>query len=114
MKKQERIRIYIDESVNIAIAEGLKRRGIDAWSAKDVGKLGQTDEEQLRYAVREKAVIFTHDDDFLTMVSKSNREHYGVIYVHQQKLPLGECIRRVKNLVETKSVEEMQNHIEFL
>jgi len=114
MKKQELIRIYIDESVNIVITEGLKRRGIDVWSAKDVGKLGQTDEEQLKYAFRERAVIFTHDDDFLSMVSKSEREHYGIIYVHQQKLSIGECIRRVKNLVETKSVEEMRNHIEFL
>ena len=39
-----KIRIYTDESVNIAIAEGLKRRGVDSFSAKDVGNLGLTDE----------------------------------------------------------------------
>lgn len=43
-----RIRIYTDESVDIAIAEGLKRRGVDAFSVRDVGHLGLTDQEQLR------------------------------------------------------------------
>ena len=47
-----KIRIYTDESVDIAIAEGLKRRGVDAFSARDAGNLGLTDQEQL---------IFAHD-----------------------------------------------------
>lgn len=29
----KRIKIYADESVNIAIVEGLKRRGVEAFSA---------------------------------------------------------------------------------
>jgi hypothetical protein len=37
-----RIRIYTDESVNVAIAEGLKRRGLDVLSARDAGNLGLT------------------------------------------------------------------------
>ncbi|MEA1963671.1 MAG: DUF5615 family PIN-like protein [Candidatus Aerophobetes bacterium] len=112
--KREKIRVYIDESVDVRVAEGLKRRGIDAWSSKDAGKLGLTDEEQLKYAFEEKAIIFTHDDDFLGIAAKSNREHYGLIYVHQQKMSIGEYIRQIKNLVETKLVEEMRNRIVFL
>jgi len=111
---QEGIRIYTNESVDIAIAEGLKRRGIQAWSARDAGNLGLTDKEQLEYVVREKAVIFTHDDDFLSMVAKSDQEHYSVIYVHQQRLSVGECIRRLKNLAETRSVMDIKKRIEFL
>jgi len=108
------IKIYTTESVDIAVAEGLKRRGVQALSAKDTGNLGLTDEEQIQYASREEAAIFTHDDDFLSLVAKSNREHHGLIYVHQQKLSTGECIRRIKTLVQTKTPNEMQNHIEFL
>lgn len=111
---QEGIRIYTNESVDIAIAEGLKRRGVQAWSARDAGNLGLTDKEQLEYVARGKAVIFTHDDDFLSMVAKSDQEHYGVIYVHQQKLSVGECIRRLKNLAETRSVMDIKKRIEFL
>ena len=65
-----KIRIYTDESVNIAIAEGLKRRGVDAFSARDMGNLGLTDEEQLIFAKDEKAAIFTHDTDFLRLAVK--------------------------------------------
>jgi hypothetical protein len=38
------IKIYADESVNVAIVAGLKRRGINAFSAKDLGRLGLTDD----------------------------------------------------------------------
>jgi hypothetical protein len=41
------IRIYTDESVDVAIAQGLQRRGVEAFSARDRDKLGLTDEEQL-------------------------------------------------------------------
>ena len=66
MKEKKRIKIYADENVNVAIVQGLKRRGVEAWSAIDKGKLGLSDEEQLRYAREERATIFTHDDDFLS------------------------------------------------
>lgn len=78
----------------------------------DTGKLGLTDDEQIKVAIENKAVIFTHDVDFLRIASK--RVHSGIIYVHQQKLGIGECIKRLKTIVETKSLEEMKNKVIFL
>jgi len=75
-------------------------------------KLGLTDEEQIQVATRNRAVIFTHDVDFLKMAS--HRDHLGIVYVHQQKMSIGECIRRLKAIAETKSPEEMRNQIVFL
>jgi predicted nuclease of predicted toxin-antitoxin system len=75
------LRIYVDESVNVAVTEGLKRRGVTAFSAKDLGKLGITDEEQLETAIQNKAAIFTHDADFLRIAVDKN--HLGIIYVHK-------------------------------
>jgi predicted nuclease of predicted toxin-antitoxin system len=89
LKKEKRIKIYADENVNVAIVEGLRRRGVEAWSAIDKGKLGLSDEEQLRFALEEKATIFTHDDDFLSMATESGIEHFGIIYVHQQHFASG-------------------------
>ncbi len=43
-----KLSFYLDESVHIAVANGLKRRGVDAISAKDAGNLGLSDEEQGR------------------------------------------------------------------
>jgi len=39
------IRIYTDESMDVAIAQGLKRRGVEAFTARDRDNLGLTDEE---------------------------------------------------------------------
>ncbi len=112
-----KIKIYSDEDVDIAIAEGLKRRGVKAWSARDAGNLGLTDEEQLQYAFRNKATIFTYDDDFLIVADdwvRKWRKHAGIIYVQRQKLSVGECIRRIELIVDILDAEEMKNHIEFL
>jgi hypothetical protein len=47
------IKIYTDESVEVAIAQGLQRRGVEAFSARDRDKLGLTDEAQLIFAREE-------------------------------------------------------------
>ena len=90
----------------------MKRRGVEAFSAKDTGKLGLTDEQQIEVATKNQAIIFTHDVDFLRIAL--HKQHLGIIYVHQQKLSVGECIRQLKAMVETKSPEEMRNQIIFL
>ena len=90
----------------------MKRRGVEAFSAKDIGKLGLTDEGQIEVATRKEAVIFTHYIDFLRIAI--HKQHPGIIYVHQQKLSVGECIKRLKVIVETKSRKEMRNQMIFL
>ena len=112
-----KLRIYTDESVPVAVAVGLKQRGVDAWSARDAGNLGLSDEEQLAYAVRERAVIFTHDADFLRLVhdwTRRGREHWGIIYSPQRKFSVGECIRSLIAYALTLEAEEMKNRLEFL
>ena len=111
------LRFYTNESVPVAIAVGLAQRGVDAWSARDSHNLGLTDEEQLEFAYHERAVVFTHDADFLVLASQwteQQREHWGVIYVQEQKLGIGECIRRLVEYALFLSAEDMKNRIEFL
>jgi predicted nuclease of predicted toxin-antitoxin system len=91
-----RLRIYTNESVHIAVAIGLRQRGIDAWSARDIGNLGLSDEEQLAYANQERSVIFTHNHGFIKLAhnwAQQSKEHWGVIYIHQEAFSIGECIR---------------------
>ena len=112
-----KVRIYTNESVNVAIAEGLKRRGVDAFSARDTGNLGFTDEEQLIFARREKAAIFTHDTDFLRIAARwmeQGRSHHGIIYCHPKSYPIGECLRKLRVLTSVLTAEDMINHVEFL
>jgi len=111
------IKIYTDESVDVAIAQGLQRRGVEAFSARDRDKLGLTDEEPLGFAREEKATIFTHDTDFLQIAAQwidDGRTHCGVIYCHQTMHGIGDCIRNLKILVAVLTQEDMIDHIEFL
>jgi len=111
------IRIYTDESVDVAIAHGLQRRGVEAFSARDRDRLGLTDEEQLAFAKEEKCTIFTHDTDFLRIVAQwihDGRTHHGVIYCHQNAHGIGDCVRSLKILVTVLTQEDMIDHIEFL
>jgi predicted nuclease of predicted toxin-antitoxin system len=112
-----KIRIYTNESASVFIAEGLKRRGVDAFSARDAGNLGLTDEEQLIYAGEEKLTIFTHDTDFLQIAARwldEGRTHQGIIYCHQKRYLVGECVRKLRMLTAMLSSKDMVNHVEFL
>jgi predicted nuclease of predicted toxin-antitoxin system len=112
-----KIRIYTNESVDVAIAEGLKRRGMDAFSARDSANLGLTDEDQLAYAGKEKAAIFTHDADFLRIAARwmeEGKTHHGIIYCHPKSYSIGECLRKLRVLTSVLSSGDMVDHIEFL
>jgi predicted nuclease of predicted toxin-antitoxin system len=111
------LKIYTDESVPVAVVAGLQRRGVTAVSARDENNLGLSDLEQLEYAVSHQMVIFTHDTDFLQLAhayAAQGKVHYGIVYVHQEKISLGECIRRLKEITDLFERSDLQNHVEFL
>lgn len=74
-----------------AIADGLRRRGIDVTMPGDVGLIGAGDEAHIAFAVAQLRVIFTHDDDFLA-IAKSQAEHCGIVYCHQQARTIGQIL----------------------
>jgi hypothetical protein len=112
-----RLKIYTDENVDVRVAEGLRRRGVEAVSVYDEGKVGLSDEAQLAHANTLRAVIFTHDADLIEIAAETNRagaDHWGVIFVEMHRLRLGECIRRLALYADVVAAEEMVNRIEFL
>lgn len=112
-----KLKIYTDENVDIRIAEGLRRRGVNAFSAKEKGMTGTEDLEHFNYASHLKAVIFTHDRHFLEIadnLSRQGQSHWGVIFVTMNKLSIGECIKRLALYAEVLLAEEMKDQIEFL
>jgi hypothetical protein len=111
------LKIYADENVNFAIVQGLQVRGVTAWASKEVGLQGKSDQQQLTYAAEKKVVFFTHDDDILTLANQwlqEGKEHWGIIYVHQKRLSIGECIRRLVDYTIILEAEDMKNCVEFL
>lgn len=106
-----KIRYYTDENVSRAVINGLRQRGVDVLTVPEVARLGATDEEHLVFALEQKRVIFTHDDDFLKLAA--GKEHAGIVYSSQQ-LPIGDIIRGLMLIYEILTAEDMQNQLEFL
>ena len=61
------IRFHLDENCHRAIAEGLRRRGIDVSTTPEAGLMSAADEQQFAYGVAQGRVIFTQDRDFLRL-----------------------------------------------
>jgi predicted nuclease of predicted toxin-antitoxin system len=55
---------HLDEHVSPAIADGLRRRGIDASTTVEAGLRSATDEAHLAYAQAQGRVMVTCDRDF--------------------------------------------------
>ena len=61
------IRYHLDEHIDFAVAQGLRRRGIDVTTTADAGFLGADDPDHIAFAVANGRVIFSNDSDFLRL-----------------------------------------------
>ena len=107
------IRFHLDECCDPAIADGLRRRGIDVTTSQGARLLRAEDEEQAAYGLAENRVVLTHDADFLRLQS-AGVPHAGIAFCHKDTLGLGEIIRRLVLVWEIYEPEEMANRVEFI
>lgn len=107
------IRFHLDEHVARAVAEGLRRLGIDVTTTADAGLLGAEDSDQIAYALAQSRVIFTEDADFLIWAVAGD-PHAGVVYCHQQTRTIGQIIRALELVWHVYEPDEMKNRVEFI
>lgn len=107
------IRFHLDEHVATAVAEGLRRLGIDVTTTPEAGLIGASDQAQLAHSVGQSRLLFTQDDDFLALASQGV-EHPGLVYCKQQSRSVGQIVRGLELLWEVYEPEEMKNRVEFL
>lgn len=107
------IRYHLDEHIDFAVAQGLRRRGIDVTTTVDAGLLGADDPDQMAFALANGRVIFSSDPDFLRLHDQGV-EHPGIVYCHQQSRSIGEMIRALELIWEILEPEEIRNRVEFV
>src|SRR5258705_13873703 len=75
---------YLDEDVDVLVADLLRAHGFSATSALEAGQLHKDDREQLAYAVSERKTLLTHNRaDFEALALSYFAEgevHYGIIF----------------------------------
>jgi len=109
---------FDDDSENKALVRALVERGHDATRATDVGMRGRPDADHLAFAATNGRVLYSANrGDFLKLDaewSRTGRTHAGIILLTQQRYSIGEQVRRLELLLETRSSGEMRGRVVWL
>ena len=92
-------------------------KGIDLITAYEDGSSQLDDSELLDRATKLKRVLFTRDYNLLQEATKRQRvglPFYGIIYAHQLKISIGDCIRDLEIIAEAGDPEDLINQTQFL
>ncbi len=106
------VRFHLDEHVPLAVASGLRRRGMDVTTTADAGLGGADDRAHLVFALQSRRVIVTQDEDFLAMAA-SGAPHYGIVFTHQGKKSIGQIIEFLELLDTCMTEEQMVNQVQY-
>jgi predicted nuclease of predicted toxin-antitoxin system len=104
------MRFYLDEDLSPKIAEILRKGGIDALSAHEVGMCESSDQRQLDFAATKKRYLVTRNkDDFIRLTVRffnDQRPHCGVLIV-PYTLP-GDQFSRIAGLIKKFSSRQQK------
>lgn len=107
----------MDVHVRRAVTVGLRLRGVDVLTAQEDGFARASDSELLDRATELGRIVFTQDDDFLREASERQTRHQafsGVVYGHQLRVTVGQCIADLELIAKLGEPEEFVNRVEFL
>jgi hypothetical protein len=108
-----RTRFFLDENLPVAVADQLRRRGIEAVTVRDLGMLGRSDIDHLALARQMGYVLCTHDADYLEL-ALAGEAHAGIVFGQQDKHGVGSWVRFLELVFSVYSDEEMVGRIEYL
>jgi len=110
------IELYLDEDVNVLVADLLHGRGFTATTTRDEEQLKSKDAEQLAYAINQHKTLLTHNrDDFEALAqayADESRTHYGIILATRH--PPHELVRRLMRILNHLTAEEMENQVRYI
>jgi predicted nuclease of predicted toxin-antitoxin system len=107
----------MDVHVPYAITTGLRLRGVDVLTAQEDGTRRFLDAILLDRATTLGRVLFSQDEDLLSEAAQrqySGQTFAGVIYAHQLKVTIGQCINDLELIACVGEPEEFANRVEYL
>lgn len=96
---------------------GLRLRQVDVLTAQEDGTRRFSDPDLLDRATVLNRVLFTRDEDLLREAARhqQHREFFaGVIYAHQMRVSIGQCIEDLGLLAKVNEPEDFANRVECL
>jgi len=112
----EKPKLFIDEDVHDKLAHVLRSYGIDAISARESGRKGLSDREQLSYAISQKRAIFSFNitdyEKLAVELFHSKKEHFGIILSPQRGFT--DTLQRLLKLLQNVNVNEIKNQVRYI
>ena len=111
------IKLYMNHHVDVAITEGLRRRGVDVLTCHDDGTTTWDDDRLLDRASQLGRVFFSQDDDLLAIAHRwqhGNRSSAGLVYGHQLDLSIGEAVRDLELIAGVYDPDDIRDRVEYL
>jgi len=97
------MKFYLDEDLSPKIADILRKNGVDALSAHEIGAVEASDLQQLEFAGKEKRCLVTRNrDDFIKLTLRffnDHRAHHGILTI-PYTIP-GDQFSRMASLLKT-------------
>lgn len=107
--------VYLDECVDVKLAEALQRRGFLAVTTLAAGMVGATDEAQLLYATAHDLLIVTHNRRHFRrlhhLFQADGRSHGGIILL-SRATPLTRLTLRLTMMLDwIVTLEDTHNRL---
>jgi predicted nuclease of predicted toxin-antitoxin system len=110
------VELYLDEDVDVLVAELLRARGYSVTTTRDAGQLGNTDAEQLAYAIQAGRAILTHNRLHFEALGReylvAGQTHFGILLANRH--PPYEIARRLLLLLNQVTADELKDQIRYL
>lgn len=109
--------LYMDVHVRRAVTEALRERAVDVLTAQTDGTTELSDPDLLDRATELGRVLFSQDEDLLAEATRRQRGGIpfpGVVYAHQLKVTVGQCVNDLEIIAKTSDPADLANRVEFL
>ncbi|HVF60708.1 MAG TPA: DUF5615 family PIN-like protein [Thermoanaerobaculia bacterium] len=110
------VELYLDEDVDVLVAEMVRAYGFVATTTREAGHLGASDADQLAHAASAGKVFVTHNRVDVERLAvdyfSSGREHSGIVFAVRRSPQ--EIVRRLLLLLNQTTADEMRNQLRYL
>ena len=103
--------------MQLGLVAALRARHVDVVMASDDAMVKRSDEDHLRHAARAGRVLYSFnigDASLHEACLARSESHGGIVLARQQHYSIGEQLRRLLYLVNSKPAAEMISHLEYL
>jgi len=113
------LRLYSDEdAMRAALVTALRNSGIDVMTAAEANRLGDADEQHLRWATEQQRVLYSFNVKDFSRIHNAliaqEGSHAGIIVVTRQGFSIGQQLQGILRLMAEKSETDLRNQLVYL